>query len=556
MIKRIRAAFAAFFVVGTIVAVTPATAVPIICVMPTSGTVSGLTLVQDINNCYGAALGLFAGGSAPGSPTTGMLWWNTGTGFVQQWDGAAWINLWAIDATNHVVMPQVGGGITTVASASTTDLCANPASFLFLTGSVTITSFGSSCAVGTWKRLFVNTGAGPSPTLQYNGSTMVLPGLASIATAPADTFDAVYTSGGQWIVTNYQRSNGAALSTVGLNVGASALGASALGFNMPVNLGLTASTASNALTVSLVGANGAAPSSTNPVLIPFRSTTLATGTPGIDSVQGTVSMTVGSGFTMGCSSGLACRIWVYAIDNGGTVLLGLQTCASTTQIFSCGDDLLYNTNANNNGTNLNGVLASSTAGLSGKAVRLIGYLEVTETTAGTWATAPSKIQVFGPGVHKPGDVVQSVSLSTGGTSTQNTSGFLASNVSGTITPTSTINPIRVRITAAIVASANSGGNELIGTQVYRGISGSFTAIGQEYNTGLASPGAGSSYQGNVISLPSDLPGTTLPVTYTLYFNSAAPGHNVSVLNGEGELIEIMGALAPANDGAAPLRLVG
>jgi hypothetical protein len=157
---------------------------------------------------------------------------------------------------------------------------------------------------------------------------------------------------------------------------------------------------------------------------------------------------------------------------------------------------------------------------------------------------------------QPGDVVQSVSLSTGGSSSQTTSGFVASNVSGTITPTSTINPIRVRMTAAIMASANSGGNELIGTQVYRGISGSFTAIGQQYNTGLASPGAGSSYQGNVISLPSDLPGTTSPVTYTLYFNSAAPGHTVSVFNGEGELIEIMGALEPANDDAAPLRLVG
>jgi hypothetical protein len=130
-------------------------------------------------------------------------------------------------------------------------------------------------------------------------------------------------------------------------------------------------------------------------------------------------------------------------------------------------------------------------------------------------------------------------------------------VSGTITPTSAINPIRVKMTAAIVASANSGGNELIGTQVYRGISGSFIGIGQQYNTGLASPGAGSSYQGNVIGMPSDLPGTTSPVTYTLYFNSAAPGHNVSVLNGEGELIEIMGALdEPANDIAAPLRLVG
>src|ERR1700730_7390911 len=111
MIKRIRAAFAALFVAGTIVAATPALAVPAICVMPTTGTVSGLTLVQDINSCLGAALGLFAAGSAPGAPTNGMLWWNTGTGQVAQYDGANWNNLWTVDATNHLNAVQIGGGV-------------------------------------------------------------------------------------------------------------------------------------------------------------------------------------------------------------------------------------------------------------------------------------------------------------------------------------------------------------------------------------------------------------------------------------------------------------
>jgi hypothetical protein len=554
MIKCIRAAFAAFFVAGTIVAATPAAAVPLICVMPTSGTVSGLTLVQDINSCLGSALALFAGGTTPDSPTTGMLWWNTGTGYVAQWDGTGWNNLWNVDTTNHLNAVQIGGGVqASLASASITDLWSVPAASVAVTGTSTITQLANGHAVPGAVKIVTFAGA---LTLTQGGGTggtpLNLPNNGSnIVTAPGDYAIVLALTSNNVQVIQYTRATGAALSTFGLNVGAAALGNSALSFDMPVNLGLTASIASNALTVSIVGANGATPSSTNPVLIPFRSTTPATGTPSVDTVTATAAMTVGSGFTMGCSSNVACRIWIYAIDNGGNVLLGLQTCSNATQTFSCSDDLLFNTNANTNGTNLNGVLASTVAGLAGKAVRIIGYLEATETTAGTWATAPSKIQIFGPGVKKPGDVVQNVAFSTASSASWSATSLVGSNLSGSITPTSTINPIRVKLVAGISASANSGGNEVIGTQVYRGISGTFNGIGQLYNTGFLSPGAGSTLDGIVTAMPTDLPGTTSLVTYTLYFNTGASGHTVTVINGEGELMEIMGALEePGNDAGA------
>jgi hypothetical protein len=554
MIKCIRAAFAAFFVAGTIVAATPAAAVPLICVMPTSGTVSGLTLVQDINSCLGSALALFAGGTTPDSPTTGMLWWNTGTGYVAQWDGTGWNNLWNVDTTNHLNAVQIGGGVqASLASASITDLWSVSAASVAVTGTSTITQLANGHAVPGAVKIVTFAGA---LTLTQGGGTggtpLNLPNNGSnIVTAPGDYAIVLALTSNNVQVIQYTRATGAALSTFGLNVGAAALGNSALSFDMPVNLGLTASIASNALTVSIVGANGATPSSTNPVLIPFRSTTPATGTPSVDTVTATAAMTVGSGFTMGCSSNVACRIWIYAIDNGGNVLLGLQTCSNATQTFSCSDDLLFNTNANTNGTNLNGVLASTVAGLAGKAVRIIGYLEATETTAGTWATAPSKIQIFGPGVKKPGDVVQNVAFSTASSASWSATSLVGSNLSGSITPTSTINPIRVKLVAGISASANSGGNEVIGTQVYRGISGTFNGIGQLYNTGFLSPGAGSTLDGIVTAMPTDLPGTTSLVTYTLYFNTGASGHTVTVINGEGELMEIMGALEePGNDAGA------
>lgn len=563
MTKRIRAVFAAFFVAGTIFAGAPASAVPAVCVMPTSGTVSGLTLVQDINNCYGAALGLFAGGSAPGSPTNGMLWWNTGTGFIQQWDGSAWINLWYVDTTNHLIAPQVGGGATpNIASAATTDLCSAGASaFLFVTGSATVTSFGTSCPVGIWKRLFVNTGAGPSPTLQYNGSTLVLPGGGNIATAPGDTFDAVYSGSSQWIVTNYQRATGAALSTAGLNVGAAALGASALAsFQQPANLQINTSVASNQLTVAIKGVNGADPSTGNPVLVGFRS---QTGSPnGVNifgALTGALSFTLAATSSMGCTTAVACRLWVTLIcqietsgtcnssgGNGATspILVGLSNQSTATQVFSLGDERLQTTGAGTAGDVNAGIIQTSVASLSGKAIVIVGYIEATWTSGTGWA-APTKVQLFGPGVHKPGDVVQLVYAQTASGVSTGLS-FAASNITASITPTSVINQIEVSVTGNFEAASAAD----ITAEIRRGAS---TNVGEAFVFGSTTSGTLSNG-----GLPFDIfdaPATTSATSYTLYFNSSTGTSSVPA--GHIFLREIMGALGePPSEAAAPLRRVG
>jgi hypothetical protein len=526
---------------------------------PTSGTLSGLTMVLNYNAAIDAVASCNSAGAAPttqflsGAPSLGNCWLNTNNNSINFYDGTSnnWVTVGYIDPANHLFIPLVGGGVaSSVASAATTNLCSSGGttvrgSNIAITGTTAITSFGSFCVPGQIKFLTF----GGALTLTYNAASMILPTGASITTATGDTALAIYLGSGNWQILFYQPATGAALSTVGLNVGAGALGASALGFNMPVNLGLTASIASNALTVSIVAANGAAPTATNPVLIPFRSTTLATATPVIDSVQGTVSMTVGSGFTMGCSSGSACRIWIYAIDNGSNnVLLGLQTCASATQIFSCSDDLLYNTNANTNGTNLNGVLAANIAGLTGKAVRIIGYLEATETTAGTWATAPSKIQVFGPGVKKPGDVVQTVFVQNGtGASTGGT--FASSNVTGTITPTSAVNLIAIDASVTI----NTGAAAVVTAAVRRGTSLNVSQSEQIGGTGTGANDFG--IDGVLAFSVLDAPATTSSTSYAIYFNSSTGSS--SVVNGHIKVQEIMGALEePANDAGVPPRLVG
>jgi hypothetical protein len=540
-------------VVGAMLAL-PVTASQSVLYNPTSGTLPGLTMVQTFNGAIDAVASCNSGGSPPTTqflslaPSLGNCWLNTTNNSVNIYDGSNWNTVAWVDAVNHLIIGQIGGGgQSVVASAATSNLCGTSqatvrGSNVLVSGTTTITSFGSNCFVGQVKFLTFSAAL----TLTYNATSMILPTGASIATSAGDTAVAIYLGSGNWQVLFFQRASGAALSTVGLNVGAGALGSSALGFNLPVNLGIAVSESSHALTVSLTAANGSAPTSTNPVLVPFRSTTLTTGTPTIDTLSSPLSLTVASGSTMGCVSTVACRIWIYAIDNGGSVAVGLMVCSTSTQIFSCGDELLYNTPSGTSGGSSAGTLYGSAGLLSGAAVRIIGYLEATETTAGSWDTMPSKLQLFGPGVHKPGEVVQTVFAQTG-TNASAGSTFAASNVAVGITPTSGINIIEVSLSG----NCNTGPGATMTVTVRRGTS---TNVGQSEQVGISGSGSsGLAIDGAVAFDFLDVPPSA--ATYTIYFNSST-GSSV-ITGGHALAREIMGALdEPANDAGATLRLVG
>lgn len=97
-------------------------------------------------------------------------------------------------------------GSASLASASTTDLGSLPQGIISVTGSATITSFGASAQIGTAKVLIFSAGI----TLTYNSGSLVLPTLANIVTQNNDTAIATFVGG--WIVTQYQRSSGLALT--------------------------------------------------------------------------------------------------------------------------------------------------------------------------------------------------------------------------------------------------------------------------------------------------------------------------------------------------------
>lgn len=153
------------------------------------------------------------------------------------------------------------------------------------------------------------------------------------------------------------------------------------------NVGIACSVASNALTIALKGADGNDASATNPVEIPFRSSTAATGTVTNRTVTAALSMTVSSGSTLGHTDGTAHPIYVYALDNSGTVELAVSHT-----LFDDGTRQSTTAEGGAGGADSNAVMYSTTA-RTDVPVRLLARLTSNQTTAGTWAAVPTEIAV-------------------------------------------------------------------------------------------------------------------------------------------------------------------
>jgi hypothetical protein len=143
---------------------------------------------------------------------------------------------------------------------------------------------------------------------------------------------------------------------------------------------ITASVAANALTVTL-----------NPTSLDFRSATLGSGTVNTRQISTAISVVVPSSATLGTVSAQQSRIIVLAIDNAGTIELAVVNVSGGTNLTETG---VISTTAITSGATSASTVYSTTARTS-VAYRVVGYVESTQTTAGTWATAPSTIQGVG-----------------------------------------------------------------------------------------------------------------------------------------------------------------
>lgn len=130
-----------------------------------------------------------------------------------RWNGTAW----AIDSSGGGSF--TGGTLTsalneapatTLASASTVNVGAEPANTVIITGTTTITSLGT-IASGAVRRLEFQ----GVLTLTHNGTSLILPTGANITTAAGDVAEFRSLGAGNWRCVSYTRASGQALVVPG-----------------------------------------------------------------------------------------------------------------------------------------------------------------------------------------------------------------------------------------------------------------------------------------------------------------------------------------------------
>lgn len=140
---------------------------------------------------------------------------------------------------------------------------------------------------------------------------------------------------------------------------------------------ISAAVSSNALTLSL-----------NATSLDFRANSLTSGVINSRTVGSTISLTVPSGATLGTVNGQQARLALIAIDNAGTIELAVSNIAGGVNLD---ETTLISTTAVSGTANSAGTIYSTTA-RSNVPFRVVGYVDITEATAGTWASAPTVIQ--------------------------------------------------------------------------------------------------------------------------------------------------------------------
>lgn len=338
------------------------------------------------------------------------------------------------------------------------------------------------------------------------------------------------------------------LSVTSTTVAAGNLGNSALGFNAPPNIQINGTVGSNQLTIAIKGGNGSDASATNSIPISFRDVTIANGDPAIVSLQNALSFTIASGSTMGCVNSQMCRLWIVIANNAGTPVLCAFNALNGNAVYGLQEyNLMTSTGGTSGGNNAWAFYCN--ASVSAKAYRIVGYVEISETTAGTWATGPVYIQLFGPGSKKPGDIVQRIAPAPISSQTTLLSSQTQTGITASITLSSAANIVDLSSNVNVLGGAGSNGQ----VRFSRGTGP--TLLGESSSFSCAAQTCVVPVHG------TDILNSTSPTSYFIFGISSA--NNIIVNDAAATfaptsgivILEIMSSLKPANDNQ-PLRMVG
>lgn len=229
-------------------------------------------------------------------------------------------NLRQIQAT---VRTYLATKASDVASATTTDLSGVAGNFVDVTGTTTITGFGTLSA-GMWKVLQFD----GAVTLTHNGTSLILPTGSNITTVAGDCLFAVSLGSGNWIVPFYQQAGvrDSAPIVFGSSDVTKKVRIEADGLTTATTRVMTAQ--DRDMTIADVldthGRCRLAKSGANLVLSPFNGNTLVINSAIYEIPDAGVSL-VPSGLT------ISTAYYIYAYMNSGTMTLENSTTANAVQ---------------------------------------------------------------------------------------------------------------------------------------------------------------------------------------------------------------------------------
>lgn len=240
----------------------------------------------------------------------------------------------------------------------------------------------------------------------------------------------------------------------------SALTGIAIGHGMALSNGkLVWSVGSSALTVAVKTLAGNDPSASDPVKVAIPD---GSGGVNVRSITAALSLVISNGSTLGTTNSTAFRIWIGALDNGGTVELFAVNCRSGLSILPLDEDGTITTTAEGGAGGADSAqVPYSASARTNKQFRVLGYGTWNSGlgTAGTWSAGPSLAVLRGPSTKLPGDVVQQVFFTDGATATTTTelpiddsipqSGEGAQWTSQSITPKAAANLLDIEVSAQI-----------------------------------------------------------------------------------------------------------
>lgn len=261
------------------------------------------------------------------------------------------------------------------------------------------------------------------------------------------------------------------------------------------NVGLAVTMAANAVTIALKGANGSDPAASNKVGIGFRNATLTNGQSSKVQVSAATSVAISSGSTGGSVSGEASRVWIAAINNGGTMELAWSIRRSGTGVLPIDEGNVISTTAEG------GAGAADTAGVwysttarSNVPFTILGYFDSTQATAGTWASSATSV-VVNPRL-RPGDTVQEVYSATGavatGTTTIPSDDTIPQNTEGDQYMTQAVTPLAAANVLEIEAqghySSSMSADNFMAQALFQDSTADALAVGHGYGGGTITVG--------------------------------------------------------------------